>query len=249
MKNYLSNNYPKQFNFLKKIYHMLNINLVENYIAYYFKKFIFKDKVYSTSIEKVRSAWQNELKTVKNEEITTWRTGLSASEKNPIKKILNVKSNEHKCIIDIGSYDGFFVPDYFMFEQIICSDVFDESGVLIKQKYGHHKNLSFVKINGNDISKIKDLSVDFVFCIDSLSRLPRIVIENYFKDLNRIIRRGGEIFIHLPKNNIENKRSGFTIVPKKTIQNILKKHFKEIIFRDDLDKMGYFVSAYLSENL
>jgi len=249
MKNYIKNKYPKIFLLIKNIYLKFYQSRVGDYFFYYFNKYILRQEIYFPSVERFASTWKNQLEGKKDQSYTNWRGDKQLKKQNlrEIRKILNAKSKEHKCILDIGSYDGYFVKDYFDFEKIICADVFQESGNFINKEYGYHNDLSFIEINGYDLTDIDESSADYIFCIDSLSRVPTITIETYLKDLHRILskerERKGEIFIHLPKNNISNKRSGMTIIPKRKVLKLLQKDFESIQFRDDLDEMGYCVFA------
>tara|TARA_B100000575_G_scaffold287947_1_gene287125 strand:- start:762 stop:1523 length:762 start_codon:yes stop_codon:yes gene_type:complete len=245
IKSYIKNKYPKVFLLLRSLYINFRQTRIGAFCLYYFEKYILKKEIFYPRVETFASTWKNQLKIKKNDTYTNWRSENHEKKQNlkEIKKILKNKSKLHKCILDIGSYDGYFTGDYFDFKRIICADVFDGSGDFIIKKYGYHNDLSFIKINGYDLSAVGASSVDYVFCIDSLSRVPAKTVECYFRDLSRILRNYGEIFIHLPKNNIFNKLNGMTTIPKRKVLTLLKKDFESIQFHDHLDEMGYFVSA------
>ena len=245
MKSYIKNKFPKLFFFIRHIYISKPSIVVRAYVLYCFNKYILRQKKYFPNVERFASTWKDQLAEKQDQSYTNWRDHKQLKKQNliEIKSIINAKSKEHKCILDIGSYDGYFFKDYFDFERIICADVFQESGNFIKNKFGHHRDLSFTEINGYDLTALDEASVDFIFCIDSLSKVPVTVIETYLKDLSRILRSGGEIFIHLPKNTVLNKFNGHTVFPKRKVLKLLQKDFQSIRFRDDLDEMGFFVLA------
>tara|TARA_Y200000002_G_C22603083_1_gene630392 strand:+ start:151 stop:912 length:762 start_codon:yes stop_codon:yes gene_type:complete len=245
IKSYIKDNYPKAFLHLTNLYIKFRQTKIGAHFLYFFEKYILKKEIFYPRVETFASTWKNQLKIKEDETYTNWRTENHEEKQNlkEIKKILKNKSKLHKCILDIGSYDGYFTGDYFDFKKIICADVFDGSGDFIIKKYGYHNDLTFIKINGYDLSDVGASSVDYIFCIDSLSRVPAKTIECYFRDLSRILRNYGEIFIHLPKNNIFNKLNGMTIISKRKVTRLLQKDFESIQFHDQLDEMGYFVSA------
>lgn len=245
IKNYIKNKYPETFLLLRKLYYNSRQTKIGAYFLYYIEKYILKREIFYPKVETFGSTWKNELKIKKENTYTNWRSEKHEKKQNlkEIKMILNKKSKIHKCILDIGSYDGYFTKDYFDFKKIICADVFDGSGDLIIKKYGYHNDLSFIKINGYDLFAVSEASIDYIFCMDSLTRVPVKIVECYFRDLSRILRNYGEIFIHLPKNNIFNKLNGMTIISKRKVQKLLKKDFESIQFHDHLDEMGYFISA------
>ena len=83
-------------------------------------------------------------------------------------------------------YSGYFFDDYSSFNKIICADLFDESREFIEKKY--KKEFDFVLLNGNDFSNIESDSIDFVFSIHTLNRVPRNVLIKYLCDLIRSYR-------------------------------------------------------------
>ena len=133
---------------------------------------------------------------------TNWRNGelkeqiIKSDNENYIRYLLKKSSKQYKTILDIGSYDGYFFDDYSSFNKIICADLFDESREFIEKKY--KKEFDFVLLNGNDFSNIASDSIDFVFSMHSLQRVPRNVLINYFKDVNRITSKNSFIFIQVP---------------------------------------------------
>ena len=157
---------------------------------------------------------------------TNWRNGemkeqiIKSDNENYIRYLLKKSSKQYKTILDIGSYDGYFFDDYSSFNKIICADLFDESREFIEKKY--KKEFDFVLLNGNDFSNIASDSIDFVFSMHSLERVPRNVLINYFKDVNRITSKNSFIFIQVPDcfyyNSLEHD---FTFVSAYKLLNLL----------------------------
>ena len=89
-------------------------------------------------------------------------------------------------------------------KEVICVDVFDYGFGLIRER---HKDLdcelSFYLTSGDELTGIKDSSVDFIFSIDSINKdLPAALYEAYFKEFSRVLSPWGFALIHLPEGKI-----------------------------------------------
>jgi len=191
---------------------MFNKNLIE-YLKTFFKgrkflydififplsllRYVFKrKKIYKSSIELGRH-WK---KALINDNGNNWRGGreslIKSDNENYIRHILKKNSKKYNTILDIGSYDGYFFDSYSSFNQIICADMFKESEEVIKNKYDN--KFDFVLLNGNDFSNIKSNSIDFVFSIHTLQRVPRNILIKYFNDIDRITSKNSYVFLQVP---------------------------------------------------
>ena len=74
------------------------------------------------------------------------------------KKIFSLLSKSNNTILEIGSYDGFFIEYYHDFNKKILSDITPHSNL-----YPNNPNFDFVLLNGHDLSNIQKNSVDVVF--------------------------------------------------------------------------------------
>jgi len=64
-----------------------------------------------------------------------------------------------------------------------------------KEKLGHHVLAYFVN-NGNDLPNIRDNSQDLVISYDSFVHMHMNVIDDYLKEISRVLVTGGKGFIH-----------------------------------------------------
>ena len=155
---------------------------------------------------------------------TNWRRGreqfIKSDNENYIRYLLKKSSRQYKTILDIGSYDGYFFDDYSSFNKIICADLFDESREFIEKKY--KKEFDFVLLNGNDFSNVESDSIDFVFSMQTLPRLPRNVLIKYFNDINRITSKNSFVFIQIPDCfYYYSLNHNFTFISARKLQNLL----------------------------
>ena len=175
----------------------------------------------------------NNLKTKKN-----WRGDrkifLEYIDFLTFQKIFSLLSKSNNTILEIGSYDGFFIEYYKDFNKIILSDITEYSNL-----YPNNPNFDFVLLNGHDLSNIQKNSVDVVFSIDTFIRFDKMIIKTYILDLIRILKPGGYMILHIP--NIFHARSmlmGFTNVSKTFYRNLLSNYCDEIIFNDELHQLS-----------
>ena len=101
---------------------------------------------------------------------TNWRRGrkefLELIDFLTFQKIFSLLSESNNTILEIGSYDGYFIEYYQDFNKIILSDITEHSNL-----YPNNPKFDFVLLNGNDLSNIKKNSVNVVFSIDTFVRL------------------------------------------------------------------------------
>jgi hypothetical protein len=184
-------------------------------------RYLLRNKKSNLNSIELGKIWQ---KSFIGSNATNWRGGreqfIKSDNENYIRYLLKKSSNQYNTILDIGSYDGHFFDDYSSFNKIICADMFVESQELIEKKY--KKEFDFVLLNGNDFSNIESDSIDFVFSIHSLQRVPSNVLIKYFKDINRITTKNSFVFIQIPDCFYYNSLNhNFTFISGCKLQNIL----------------------------
>ena len=110
-----------------------------------------------------------------------------------LKQIFDLISRDKEVIMDLGSYDGYFIKYYSSFNKVVLSDITPYSKLnLNDQKF------KFCLLNGRDLKNINSLSLDVVFSIDTLIRLDRQTLKSYFSDFGRIVKEGGYLILHIP---------------------------------------------------
>jgi len=73
-----------------------------------------------------------------------------------------------------------------------------------------------------------------VFSMDTFSRVKKRFILNYFKEIDRVIARGGEAIIFLPNSDLDvSTKRGFTNIDTNWIKDNAGKYFNN--FTIDLD--------------
>jgi hypothetical protein len=155
---------------------------------------------------------------------TNWRREnvryIYCDNENYIRYLFKKYSKQYNTILDIGSYDGYFFDSYSCFNKIICADMFVESKEFIEKKF--NKKFDFILLNGNDLSNIESDSIDFIFSMHTLGRVPRNVLIKYFKDINRITSKNSFVFIHIPDCFYYNSlNKDFTFISGCKLQKLL----------------------------
>ena len=84
-------------------------------------------------------------------------------------------------ILELGSHNGNSIKFFNKFDKIYLSDIFDESFEYIKSNHFLFckERFNFIKLNGIDLDNV-NLKFNFIFSIDSLSRVSSSVIIQYF---------------------------------------------------------------------
>ena len=115
-------------------------------------------------------------------------------------------------------------------KKIICVDINEYFIDYIKSNFPKEalRKFSFYVSSGNDLNGVKDCSCDLVFSMDSLVRVEKKFIYNYFKEMYRVLKDNGEVIIHLPNIDVKgSKDRNFTRLNTKEIKNIGNNYFKE----------------------
>jgi hypothetical protein len=180
---------------------------------------------------------------------TNWRRGrkqfLEWIDFITFQKIFSLLSKSNKTILEIGSYDGFFIKYYQDFNKIILSDITEDSNL-----YPNNPNFDFVLLNGNDLSNIKKNSVNVVFSIDTFVRLDKMTIKTYILDLIQIVKPGGYMILHIPNIfHLESMWRKYTKVSKSFYRNLLSNYCDEIIFNDELHQLSSVLICKINEKI
>lgn len=115
-------------------------------------------------------------------------------------------------------------------KKIICVDINEYFIDYIKSNFPKEalRKFSFYVSSGNDLNGVKGCSCDLVFSMDSLVRVEKKFIYNYFKEMYRVLKDNGEVIIHLPNIDVKgSKDRNFTRLNTKEIKNIGNNYFKE----------------------
>tara|TARA_B100000780_G_scaffold273742_1_gene237709 strand:+ start:4476 stop:5249 length:774 start_codon:yes stop_codon:yes gene_type:complete len=147
---------------------------------------------------------------------------------------ITVLSNSLNCVLEIGSLDGKWSEVLIKnFKSVSLIDLNEELLPILKKKFG--KKFDFYTTSGNELNQIENESIDLIFSMDSLVRLPsKLFILDYFWEFKRVLKHKGEVYVHLPCNSkkycIEN---GFTDVSKSCIIRYANVVRLNIVFFDE----------------
>ena len=204
--------------------------------------------------KKFMHTWESEIiKDLKSNQ--NWRNSSKYHQEvidyNILEKIFRLLSNGNKSILDLGSYDGYFIKYYSCFSKIILSDITSHSNL-----YPNNPKFSFYLLNRYDLSNIKNSSIDTVFSTDTLVRLNKKTLKLYFKDFGRIVKTNGYLVLHIPNIfNVNSVLHSYTNVSSYFYKKFLKKYFNIIIFTNRIHKTSTFLIAkrnnikYLTDKL
>lgn len=183
--------------------------------------------------------WKKEIINAKENWRKNRKQYLDVIDFEALKKIFKILAKNHTTIIDIGSYDGFFIDYYKDFKQIILSDLTEYSNL-----YPNDNKFKFILLNGKNLNSIPSSSIDVVFSIGTFVRIKKIILKNYFENFPRIVKCGGIIIVHIPNMfNINSLSMSFTFVSSFFFRKILSDYFDEILFDETLHKLSTIIIA------
>lgn len=130
-----------------------------------------------------------------------------------------IEKSKNKIVIDLGSLTGKWTQYMKEANKIWCVDLNTKGFQYIKENFDI-SNIEFYQTKGDELAIIENSSIDFCFSVDTLVRAPKEAIKNYFSEINRVLKDGGQAMIHLPCTCIETSlEMGFT---KITLDEIIK---------------------------
>jgi ubiquinone/menaquinone biosynthesis C-methylase UbiE len=80
----------------------------------------------------------------------------------------------------------------------------DVSGEMVRKaraRLGHLPNVAFVEGDGLTLRGIDDASIDLVFSHIVFQHMPRHAVAGYFREVHRVLRRGGDFVFQMPEWN------------------------------------------------
>ena len=136
-----------------------------------------------------------------------------------LKKIISM-SESFDSILEIGCLDGKWSEVLVEhFDEVHLMDLNDKLLPILDKKFGN--NFRFHTTNGNELKSLDDDSIELIFSMDSLIRVPnKKYILDYFNEFKRVLKKQGEVYVHLPCNSKKGCiKKGFTDISKSEILN------------------------------
>jgi len=234
---YLKNRYKKSV-FRKLVDFLKYIKQLLLHIYFFSEKKEYRKKCSEKNI----NTWSNEIiKDIKNNQ--GWRKNrkkfLEIIDFNAFEEIFKILSSYYITILEIGSYNGFFIDFYKNFKKIILSDLTEHSNLC-----PDNKKFEFLKLNGKNLNNIPSSHTDVIFSIDTLVRINKDTLKNYFENIPRIVKPGGIIIIHIPDSlNRFSLSNNYTFVSRVFYKKILLEYFNDFYYSTDLHKFSTFLMA------
>lgn len=138
--------------------------------------------------------------------------------------------NKNSVVLEIGAGQGRW-SEFILkkAERVILVDVSEKCINFCRKMFSKSNNVEYYVNDGKRLDFIKENSVDFVWSFDSFVHMERDVIDAYFREFSRILKKGGKAIIH----HHGGRRSLSDTLPllgmrsnvsKQTIKELAKKH-------------------------
>lgn len=150
--------------------------------------------------------WANhwKLKLLNEPDDLGWRPEITDVELGKTLRSFFDKNFEGGTILDLGCYDGHYISWFEKASKIICVDIFQESIDYIKNNIStQDQKKEYYVTPGNDLKGVKSESVDFIFCLDSITRITLEDYKSYASEFKRVLKKGGKFFIHIAGDSVE----------------------------------------------
>tara|TARA_B110000240_G_C13335738_1_gene383267 strand:+ start:85 stop:810 length:726 start_codon:yes stop_codon:yes gene_type:complete len=143
-------------------------------------------------------------------------------------------SESYKSVLEIGCLDGKWSKVLIdNFKDVHLLDLNNELVPVLKQKFGN--NFKFYTTKGNELSQLNNNSVDLIFSMDSLVRVPKkSFFLDYLKEFKRVLKNQGQVYVHFPcTSKTRCIEKGFTSISKSEIINFSEKVGLKVINFDE----------------
>lgn len=91
-----------------------------------------------------------------------------------------------------------------------------------RKLFSDHDNIAYLVNDGKSLEGVEDESVDFIWSFDSFVHMSRSVIDDYFREIHRVLKEGGVAIIHHAGRNDFSTRLNFLRSAGKTGRRIYK---------------------------
>jgi len=223
-------NFAKSFIIVKKLYYKLVSN------TYYWQKKVWKNKIKNSSIDSVK-LYGYEWGDPDSTEAFEYR---SENEKDILGNYAKIK-NEYlipfvkndTVILELGSLGGKWTQFLIKAKEVICVDINENGFDYIKNKLPF-ENISFYLSKGNELKGIESQSIDMIFSIDTLVRVNKKFINDYFSEFARVLKPNGKLLIHLPCDEIKGSldRNFVNLNRKDILELCIKNGFEQFEIDD-----------------
>ena len=161
-----------------------------------------------------------------------------------VKQLLMDEINPDYTVLEIGALGGKWTQFILHAKKVIAVDINDYFKDYLIKRFPEQENLEFYVSRGNELKGIVDNSVDFVFSMDTFTRVKEKYIWDYFKEISRVLGNNGTAVLHLPNNDLPVSLSrGFTPLNTKKIQKYAGKYFRNFIIDSETLAHGSLLIA------
>ncbi len=162
--------------------------------------------------------------------------------KNSIfKRFIKPNIKKESVVLEIAPGHGRWTEFVLDAKKIILVDLNEECIRFCMNKFSKLKNINYFANDGRTLSFIEDNSIDFIFSYDSFVHMKKEIIDSYFQEFYRILKKPGKAIIHhagrrnpafytLNHRANEGSRSD---VSKKDIKKLAEKNKLEVIYQID----------------
>ncbi len=140
----------------------------------------------------------------------------------------NVK--KQTTVLNIAPGHGRSTKHIINSKELILVDLNKNCIEYCKKIFSKNKNIKYYVNDGKTLPFIKNNSIDFIWSYDSFVHMRKEVINSYFREFSRILKKQGKAIIHHSSETRKGFRSGVTL---KDIDNIIEKNKLHLEFRTD----------------
>ncbi|NQT24633.1 class I SAM-dependent methyltransferase [candidate division KSB1 bacterium] len=146
-----------------------------------------------------------------------------------IKQKLIDSITDNMVVLEIGTLGGKWTRYLLNAKKIICVDINKYFISYIKKLFPESiDKLDFYISEGNELKGVIDSSVDLIFTMDTLVRVDKDYIYDYFSEMKRVLRPGGKIICHLPNSDLtDSQAKRFTKLNSAEIKHQAQKYFSD----------------------
>lgn len=108
-----------------------------------------------------------------------------------------IKDFDFSCVLEIGCGKGRCLEKFIKLSELLYGIDIDANLLdFCKKRFEHVNNVKLQLVNGDSLDFLENNTISFGFSFDTAVYLDKFIIASYIKELARVLKPKGKVFLH-----------------------------------------------------